>query len=169
MKCPLKSDYAIGWSTEQLYGGKKWRRPTHDEEDHDCVANDCLLFIKQLGVTHYVHTIQLGAKKFRVLSSTEFSQKVGVKGSVGAQRVAKLQSSISQTASKTHKNSSLQVEEIGKITNGAVRMGTSDEAVISFQLMPIHTLITSDHVSKAMKRALRDYMVERAIKSSKYP
>ena len=142
---------------------------THDEDDHDCVVNDCLLFIKQLGVTHYVHTIQLGAKKFRVLSSTEFSQKVGVKGSVGAQRVAKLQSSISQTASKTRKNSSLQVEEIGKITNGAVRMGTSDEAVISFRLMPIHTLITSEHVSKAMKRALRDYMVERAIKSSKYP
>ena len=140
---------------------------THEEEDHDCVASDCLLFIKQLGVTHYVHTIQLGAKKFRVLSSTEFNQKVGVKGSVGAQRVAKLQSSISQTVSKTRKNSSLRVEEIGKITNGTVQMGTSDEAVISFRLMPIHTLITSEHVSKAMKRALRDYMVERAIKSSK--
>ena len=140
---------------------------THDEEDNDCVANDCLLFIKQLGVTHYVHTIQLGAMKFRVLSSTEFNQKVGVKGSVGAQKVAKLQSSISQTASKTHKNFSLQVEEIGKITNGTVQMGTSDEAVISFRLMPIHTLITSEHVNKAMKKALRDYMVERAIKSSK--
>ena len=140
---------------------------THEEEDHDCVASDCLLFIKQLGVTHYVHTIQLGAKKFRVLSSTEFNQKVGVKGSVGAQRVAKLQSSISQTASKTRKNSSLQVEEIGKITNGTVQMGTSDEAVISFRLMPIHTLITSEHVNKALKKALRDYMVERAIKSSK--
>ena len=140
---------------------------THDEEDNDCVANDCLLFIKQLGVTHYVHTIQLGAMKFRVLSSTEFNQKVGMKGSVGAQRVAKLQSSISQTASKTHKNFSLQVEEIGKITNGTVQMGTSDEAVISFRLMPIHTLITSEHVNKAMKKALRDYMVERAIKSSK--
>ena len=48
---------------------------THDEEDNDCVANDCLLFIKQLGVTHYIHTIQLGAMKFRVLSSTEFNQK----------------------------------------------------------------------------------------------
>ena len=140
---------------------------THDKEDHICVVNDCLLFIKQLGVTHYVHTIQLGAKKFRVLSSTEFNQKVGVKGSVGAQRVAKLQSSISQTASKTRKNSSLQAEEIGKITNGTVQMGTSDEAVISFRLMPIHTLITSEHVNKAMKKALRDYMVERAIKSSK--
>ena len=141
---------------------------THDvKEDHDCVVNDCFLFIKQLGVTHYVHTIQLGAKKFRVLSSTEFNQTVGVKGSVGAERVAKLQSSISQTASKTRKNSSLRVEEIGKITNGTVRMGTTDEAVISFRLMPIHTLITSEHVNKAMKRALRDYMVEKAIKSSK--
>ena len=140
---------------------------THDEEDHDCVASDCLLFIKQLGVTHYIHTIQLGAMKFRVLSSTEFNQKVGVKGSMGAQKVAKLQSSISQTASMIHKNSFLQVEEIGKITNGTVQMGTSDEAVISFRLMPIHTLITSEHVNKALKKALRDYMVERAIKSSK--
>jgi hypothetical protein len=42
-------------------------------------------------------------------------------------------------------------------------MGTNDEAVISFRLMPIHTLIISENVmiSKAMKRA----MVERAIKS----
>jgi hypothetical protein len=86
---------------------------------------------------------------------------------VGAQRVAKLQSSISQTVSKTRKSSSLQVEEIGKIMNGTVQMGTSDEAVISFRLMPIHTLITSEHVNKAMKRALRDYMVEKAIQSSK--
>lgn len=140
---------------------------THDEEDHECVVNDCLLFIKQMGVTHYVHTIQLGAKKFRVLSSTEFNQKVGVKGSVGAQRVAKLQSSISQTTSKTRKKSSLKVEEIGKITNGTVQMGTMDEAVISFRLMPIHTLITSEHINKAMKKALRDYMVERAIRNSK--
>lgn len=140
---------------------------THDEEDHDCVVNDCLLFIRQTGVTHYVHTIQLGAKKFSVLSSTEFNQKIGVKGSVGAQRVAKLQSSISQTASKTRKNSSMRVEEIGKIVNGTVRMGTMDEAVISFRLMPIHTLITSEHVNKAMKIALRNYMVEKAIKSSK--
>jgi hypothetical protein len=57
-----------------------------------------------------------GAQTFRVLCSKKFNQKVGVKGSVGAQRVAKLQSSISQTAYKTRKNSSLQVEEIGKIT-----------------------------------------------------
>ena len=139
----------------------------NDEETHDSIVNDCLLFIRNTGVTHYVQSIQLGAKKFRVLSSTEYSQKVGVKGSAGAQRVAKLQSSISQTASKTHKNSSLKVEEIGKITSGSVRMGTIDEAVISFRLMPIHTLITADHINKAMKKAVRNYMVEKAIRSSK--
>ena len=136
-----------------------------NEETRESVVNDCLLFIKQTGVTHYVHSIQLGAKKFRVFSSSEFSRKVGVKGKTGWEKLAK--ASVSQTSASTKKKSSLNVKEIGKISDGQVKRGVGEEAVISFKVMPIHTLVTSHHVNEALKIALRDYMVEKAVKSSK--
>ena len=135
------------------------------EETRESVVSDCLLFIKQTGVTHYVHSIQLGAKKFRVFSSSEFARKVGVKGKMGWEKLAK--ASVSQTSASTKKKSSLNVKEIGKISDGRVKRGVGEEAVISFKVMPIHTLVTSHHVNEAMKTALRDYMIEKAVESSK--
>ena len=135
------------------------------EETHESVVSDCLLFIKQTGVTHYVHSIQLGAKKFRVLSKSEFARKVGVKGKVGVQKLAK--SSVSHTSTWSNKSSSLNVKEVGKITDGKVKRGAGEEAVISFKVMPIHILITSYHVNKAMKKALRNYITEKAVESRK--
>ena len=139
------------------------------QENSDCfqaVISDCFMFVKQTGVTHYVHSIQLGAMKFRVLNSTEYNKKISVKGNLGAEGIAK--SSIEQTMSSRNKKSSLNVKEIGKIVDGRVRKGTTDEAVIGFQLMPIHKLVRSYHVNEALRRALRDYIAEKVIKRSKY-
>ena len=129
------------------------------------IVKDCLMFVKQTGVTHYVHSIQLGAMKFRVLNLTEYSKTIKVKGHLGVEGVAK--SSIGHTSFSHKRDSSLNVKEIGKIVDGSVRKGTNDEAVIGFKLMPIHKLVRSYHVNEALRRALRDYIVERVIKSSK--
>ena len=136
------------------------------KETRESVVSDCLLFIKETGVTHYVHSIQLGAKRFRVLTKSEFAKKVGAQGKVGMDILGK--SSVSHTSSSSMKNSSLNVKEIGKITDGRVKRGIGEEAVISFKVMPIHILITSHHVNEAMKKALRNYMIERSVESSKY-
>lgn len=131
----------------------------------DKVDDDCLTFLKHMGVTHYINSIRLGAMKFRVLTTTEFNKKVRVQGSMGAEGVAK--SSLSREKSIKRHDSSLRVKEIGRIGNGSVRMGTSDEAVIGFQLMPIHRLVRSHHVNESLKRALRNYVVNKIVKSSK--
>ena len=130
------------------------------------VVGDCRLFLEATGVTHYVHSIQLGAMKFRVLKSSENKRKVGIKGNLGAKSVAK--SSLGFTTAFRRKSLSMSVKEIGKMTNGTVNRGTGDEAVIGFKLMPIQRLVRSYQLNKALKKALRDYIVERAVKSSKY-
>ena len=135
------------------------------EECRKHIISDCLLFIETTGVTHYVHSIQLGAKRYRVYSASQYTKKVGVKGKVGVQTLAK--ASVSQTASWRKKKSSLNVKEIGKITDGTVKRGVGEEAVISFKLMPIHTIVTTHAVNHALRTALRDYMVAKAIESSK--
>ena len=136
------------------------------EETRESVVGDCHLFVKQTGVTHYVHSIQLGAKRFHVLTKSELAKKVGVQGKVGVEKIGK--SSASHTSNWSKKISSLNMKEIGKITDGQVKRGVGEEAVISFKVMPIHILITSHHVNEAMKKALRNYMIERSVESSKY-
>ena len=129
------------------------------------VVNDCFVFVKQMGVTHYVHSIRLGGMRFLVLSSTEYNKKITAQGSLGVEGVAK--SSIGRASLSHNLSSSLKVKEIGNIVDGSVRKGTSDEAVIGFQLMPIHKLVRSHHVNIALKKALRNYIMEKADKSGK--
>ena len=131
------------------------------------VVKDCHLFVKATNVTHYIHSIQLGAMNFRVLESAEYNKKLRIKGNLGLEGIAK--SSLGHTSSSSRSHSSLDVKEIGKITSdGTVKRGTRDEAVIGFKLKPILKLIRSHHISEVMKLALRDYIVENMIKSSKY-
>ena len=131
----------------------------------DKVDDDCLMFLKHVGVTHYISSIRLGAMKFLVLTTAEYNKKARVKGSMGAEGVAKW--SLSRTKSGQWHDSSLTAKEIGRIVNGSTRMRTSDEAVIGFQLMPIHRLVRSYHVNKSLKRALRNYILHKIVKGSK--
>ena len=129
------------------------------------VDDDCLMFLKHVGVTHYISSIRLGALKFRILTSTEYSKKVRVKGSMGVEGVAK--ASLSHSSLMQRHDSSLSMKEIGRIVGGTVRMRSSEEAVIGFQLRPIHSLVRSFHIQESLKRALRDYIVHKILKSSK--
>ena len=84
---------------------------------------------------------------------------------MGVEGVAK--ASLSQSSLIQKRDSSLRVKEIGRIVDGGVQIGTSDEAVIGFQLMPIHSLVRSYHIHESLKRALRDYIVHKILKCSK--
>ena len=129
------------------------------------VDDDCLTFLKHVGITHYINSIRLGALKFRILTTTEYSKKVQVKGSMGVEGVAK--ASLSHSSLMQRHDSSLSMKEIGRIVGGTVRMRSSEEAVIGFQLRPIHSLVRSFHIQESLKRALRDYIVHKILKSSK--
>ncbi len=150
-------------STAKL--AKYLEKNADDDTVIEKVDDDCLMFLKHVGVTHYVNSIRLGAAKFRVLTSTEYSKKVRVKGSMGVEGVAK--ASLTQSSLTQKHASSVGVKEIGRIVDGGVKVGTSDEAVIGFQLKPIHSLVRSYHIHESLKRALRDYIVQKILQSSK--
>ena len=153
----------IDSSTSEL--AKYLEKYADDDTVIEKVNNDCLTFLKHVGVTHYVSSIRLGAAKFRILTSTEYSKKVRVKGNMGVEGIAK--ASISQSSLTHRRTSSLQVKEIGRIVDGSVKMGTCDEAVIGFQLKPIHSLVRSYRINESLKRALRDYVFQKTPKCSK--
>lgn len=156
-------DVQIDSSTAEL--ARYLEKYADDDTEIEEVDNDCLMFLKHVGVTHYVSSIRLGAAKFRILTSTEYSKKVRVKGSMGVEGLAK--ASLSQSSLTHRRTSSLQVKEIGRIVDGSVKMGTSDEAVIGFQLKPIHSLVRSYHINESLKKALRVYVLQKTPKCSK--
>jgi hypothetical protein len=150
-------------STAKL--AKYLEKNADDETMIENIDDDCLMFIKHVGVTHYVNSIRLGAERFCILTSTEYSKKVRVKGSMGVEGIAK--ASLSRSSLTQWRTSSLRAKEIGRIVDGGVKVGTSDEAVIGFQLKPIHSLVRSYHIHESLKRALRNYIVQKILKCSK--
>ena len=169
------SSYALPKDAEIKFGNfaarlSKYLHMEAERDNHEKFQNvvrDCVLFIEITGVTHYVHSIQLGAMRFHVLNSMEYNKKVSIKGSVGVEKFAK--TTLNLTASGEHKVSSksLSVKKIGQMTDGTVKRGKGDEAVIGFKLMPIQRLVKSHHVNEALKQALQKYITKRAVKSSK--
>ena len=134
--------------------------------DHCRVVQDCLKFIKLYGITHYVYSIQLGANRFRVLTSSEYKKKVSKIAKAGAANIAK--SSLGTTSSWWHRSSSMNVQEIGNIHNGHVSRGAGGEAVIGFKLLPIHTLVASRLIHEVFMKGLQLYVTERTTETSKY-
>ena len=145
---------------------------TEAEHDHSekfqHVVRDCVLFVEATGVTHYIYSIQLGAMKFCVLSSMDYDKTVGVKVKVDVEKVAKSTLGLMASEGSKISSKSLSVKEIGKMTNGHVKRGNGDEAVIGFKLMPIQRLVTSYYLNKALKQALRKYITKRSAKFSKF-
>ena len=147
----------------------KLSRYLHENpKDDGQIIKDCLLFVEKTGVTHYVHSILLGAKRFRILTSSEYNSKVGVKAGVSAALVAK--TSVSASSSWWQRKSSMDVEEMGKMVDGHVKRGIGGgEAVIGFQIVPIYTLVRSHHVREVLMKSLTEYYkTQGENKSSKY-
>ena len=129
------------------------------------LAQDCLKFIKLYGITHYVYSIQLGANKFRVLSSSEYKKKVSRTAKAGTTNIVK--SSLGTTSSWWHRSSSMNIQEIGNIQDGRVNRGAGGEAVIGFKLLPIHTLVSSCSIHDVFMKGLQLYVKERTTETSK--
>jgi hypothetical protein len=99
----------------------------------------CYDFMKHFRITHYVSTIELGAMEYRVFSEDDFNSTFGSYGALGVEKVADL--SLSQKRITRKFRMASDVRKIGKITNGKVRRGTHDEAVVGIKVQPIWTLV----------------------------
>ena len=138
-----------------------------DERERKEIIHDCYDFVSQFHITHYISTIELGAAEYRVMSETEFTQRVGVGGVFGIEQLANLSVSHSSSWRKSKKASDLK--SIGKISaDGRVSRGTHDEAVVGIRIQPVHTLIKLPFLKLALHKALFSYMDEQGDSSCKW-
>ena len=130
------------------------------------IANDCKLFVNELGITHYVSGIELGALKYSVFTSSRHQTTQGAGAEVGAGQLA--EGGISGIARKLRLQTSREQQEIGKISSDKpITRNTTDEAVIGFQIQPIHNLVRHQLIQVALQKAVKKYIEFKADKSGK--
>ena len=122
------------------------------------VSEDCKYFVELSGITHYVYALELGAAKFSVYSSLEFTKKFSAGGGVTAEGIA--DASVTHALTKIGNESKNWQKELGKFDpiTKEVKRGTADEAVLSIQMKPIHTLVQTHFIRVALRNAVEEYI-----------
>ena len=131
------------------------------------VACYCKDFVKELGITHYVNAIELGALKYQVFTMGEYQNKFGAGATLGVEHLAEATVSGKYQKLRTHKATKLR--EIGKITEGKeVKRNSSEEAVIGFHIQPIHKLVQLLYIQVALQNAVKQYVERKSDKSGEF-
>jgi len=130
------------------------------------IVTDCSDFVHHFRITHYVNAIELGAAQYRVLSETEYYDRVGITGKLGIEAMANFV--LSETVSRKRTQKASDVRQIGVIgSDSRVPRGSYDEAVVGIQIQPIHSLLRLRYLQLAMRKALLDYIKVQGDTSSK--
>ena len=130
------------------------------------IVKDCKMFIKDMGITHYVSSIELGALKYSVYTIRSRHTRLGGGAQIGAAHLA--EGGASSLAEKLRFKTSREQREIGKFSDdGTVIRNTTDEAVIGFQIQPIHNLVRSQYIQVALQKAVHSYIEFKADKTGK--
>ena len=134
-------------------------------EERKAILKDCQDFVHHFRITHYVSAIELGAAEYRILTETEYYNRIGAAGSLGIESIGS--AAIKETVSwrKTNKQSNLK--RIGVINDGFVARRTYDEAVVDVATQPISNLVRLRYLQLALTKALLDYVQEQGDSSGK--
>lgn len=138
----------------------------------------CYRFVKTFSITHYVHSLELGASHYRVMSEKEYTTQIRSKGSLGAAQMADIAIGVGVTKKskkveqkttkigrmKLHDSKDLKNEDESKPAPGQegcannfsgeeVKRGSIEEAVVGVKVQPISTLVVKN---VKLQRALQD-------------
>ena len=143
----------------------------------------CYKFVKTFSITHYVHSLELGASHHRVMSEEEYSLKIKSKGSLGAAQIADI--AIGVEGSNTSKKLQQQTTKIGRMKRvhdnegedepkksdlgqegdasnsleEEVKRGSIEEAVVGVKVQPISTLVVKNiKLRVALQDALQNFI-----------
>ena len=129
------------------------------------IMNDCLVFVSELGITHFVSAIELGALQYQVYIKKDYEKKFGAGTDSGFKQLVKLEES--QEYEKTRSREATSLREIGRIVDGKVQRQSCDEAVIGFYIQPIHRLVKLSYLHKALQTAVKQYRASRSSRTGK--
>lgn len=130
----------------------------------------CYDYVEHVGITHYVHTIKLGAAQYEILTQETYDSKFTATPSFEVNKVAKAIVSASAGTSKNRTRKWKTVNSIGKIdpVNFTVKREAPDEAVLEIELKPLHSLVHMRALQLALKWALERYIRRRESRKGVY-
>lgn len=135
------------------------------------LLQDCYDYVEHVGVTHYVHTIKLGAAEYEVLTQETYDSRLTATPSFEVNKVAKAVVSANFGISKHRKRKWKTENSIGRIeqdpndpTKLTVKREAPDEAVLEIELKPLHSLVQMRALHLALKWALKRYIQRRECK-----
>ena len=149
-------------------------------EEDDELKQYCYRFIKTSSITHYVHSLELGASYYQVTSDNTHETKVSQKTKVSAGQIATVSGGIESVfgGRRFHKKHtrighmssvSLVSEEqlnaehtnsnsLLRLQTPTVERNTRDEAVVGVKVEPISSLVKNPRLKKVLQEALKAYI-----------
>ena len=128
-------------------------------EEMRAILQHCYEYIERLGITHYIHTIKLGAAQYEVLTQKTYDSKYTATPSFEVNKVAKAVVSAHIGTNHQDKTKNKKVNSIGKIDKDfMVKRQPPDEAVLEIELKPLHSLVHMRALHLALKWALSRYI-----------
>ena len=131
----------------------------------------CSEFIEKYSITHYVHSLELGASYYFTLSEKEFDTKLKSKISASGQgagvvistegglRRKKLQQEVTVIGRMTPLNKNPKETSLSDPQDWTVVRGTTDEAVVGVKLKPISSLVRRNlKLQEVLQIAVQKYM-----------
>ena len=140
----------------------------------------CYNFIKTFSVTHYVHSLELGASCYQVVSNSVHQTKIshntmvsaqamaavsgGVEGVFEGRRFQKKYSSIGHmNSTATNFEEQPKIEHtrskiLSRILSPTVERNTIDEAVVGIKVEPVSSLVKNPYLREILQNALQQYI-----------
>lgn len=151
------------------------RNMDEDELTQDVLVGYCYKFVCTYAITHYVHSLELGASHYRVMSSEEFATTfssktklgvgqmadiaIGTEGYLGGRKVQSKTTMIGQISDHGGKSHSVSKGVTSK--NLTVKRHTIDEAVVGVKLQPISSLVVKAvELRVALQEAVQRFIEE---------
>ena len=122
--------------------------------DNQKAAVECSKFVKQLGITHYISAIKLGACEyyFSISNSEQTSLAVGISEEASSQATARL----STLFEKFFFFKGEEKRKIGRINKKKEKV--TQEAVIGFEIQPLYKLVRIPRIQSHLKKAIKEYI-----------
>ncbi len=130
-----------------------------ESENSRLIGFACQSFVRDLGMTHYVSSIELGALSYTVddKKSSKTAKGIGGNLEVGSAVTANTSVNISNEFLQ-HTKQKQTIGHFDKDKQPMVKWNTSDEAVIGFQIQPISRLMRVGAIQLALNVAIQVYI-----------
>ena len=127
----------------------------------DSLTDYCFQFVANRTITHYVHSIQLGACHYRTMTQEEYNTNFGASATIGEKGIAEI--ALKNTArfeTRKFKSSVIRIGQFRKKDGDQDEIeGVEVEGVVGLKLQSISSLVVnSAKLREAMEKAVKNYI-----------